>query len=472
MRVTGPWMFFGLAALSILMFSIDSTIVAVAIPAMTGDLNTNLAWIGWTLTAYALAQTIVMPLAGKLSETFGRLRVFLVCVALFTLGSLLCGLAPNVYLLIVFRALQGLGGGGFLPSAVGIVAKQFPRDRDRMVGLFASIFPIGGIIGPNLGGFILERASWRDVFLVNVPIGLLVLLALWRHARAEETTAERRPVDLAGAALFAGAIGALLMALTLLGNDSAFWQTAPFWLLLGASLALLALFVRQEGRAPEPVLDLRLVLRPPFLAVNAYNFVFGACVFGFFSFIPYYTVVAYGFGPAESGAVLTPRSLLMIATSTVASLFLIRLGYRAPMVAGMLLVALSLFLLSRGVGPLTLGGTQVGVFWVVGAVVGLAGIGMGLAAPSSNNAALDLLPERAAMVTGIRGLFRSTGGVLGTALIVLALELSPDKAAGLLRVFLVLSVLLLATVPLAFAIPDTARRRRQQPRPATPVRAR
>src|SRR5438067_10259344 len=178
------WIFFGLAALSLLMSSIDGTIVAVALPTFIEDLHANLVWAGWTLTAYALTQTVMLPLAGKLAEQYGQMRVFLVCVFLFTLGSLLCGLAPNIYVLIACRVIQALGGGGFLPSAAGIVAREFPTNRDRMIGLFSSIFPIGGIVGPNLGGFIVEHWSWREVFLINVPIGVVVLLVLWRQAGA------------------------------------------------------------------------------------------------------------------------------------------------------------------------------------------------------------------------------------------------------------------------------------------------
>src|SRR3712207_126271 len=126
------WIFFGLAALSLLMSSIDGTIVAVALPTLIQDLDASLRWGGWALTAYALTQTIMMPMAGKLAEQFGQMRVFLVSVFLFTLGSLLCGLAPNVYLLVAFRILQAIGGGGFLPAATGMVAQQFPRTRARM----------------------------------------------------------------------------------------------------------------------------------------------------------------------------------------------------------------------------------------------------------------------------------------------------------------------------------------------------
>src|SRR6202521_4843194 len=225
------FLFFGLAAVSLLMFSIDSTVVAVALPNMMSDLQTSLVWLGWTLTGYQLTQTAVLPLAGKLSESFGRMRVFLVCVLLFTLGSLLCGLAPNIYVLIGCRVLQALGGGGFLPSAAGIVAREFPKNRGRMIGMFSSIFPLGGIIGPNLGGFIVERWSWREVFLINVPIGIVVFLVLlWQRAPAEQTA--ERHIDLSGAALFAGAITSLLAGLSLLGNDPRFIRSPAFWAML------------------------------------------------------------------------------------------------------------------------------------------------------------------------------------------------------------------------------------------------
>jgi MFS family permease len=221
------------------------------------------------------------------------------------------------------------------------------------------------------------------------------------------------------------------------------------------------------------VLDPRLVLRPPFLAVNAYNFIFGAAVFGFFTFIPYFAVVQYGMSTVESGAILTPRSIAMTAMSTITSLYLIRLGYRLPMLVGMACIVCAMLLLSQGWAALNLAGIiTIGSFTLLAAEVALGGIGMGLAAPSSNNALLDLLPERAAVVTGIRGVFRQTGGVVGTALIVLWLELSPDKAAGMRTIYAVLALLLVTTVPLTLLIPDSARaKRRAASATAAPVRA-
>jgi MFS family permease len=235
------------------------------------------------------------------------------------------------------------------------------------------------------------------------------------------------------------------------------------------------LFGRQELRTPEPVLDLRLVFRSPFLAVNTYNFVFGAAVFGFFTFIPYFAVVQFGMSAAESGAILTPRSVVMTIVSTVASLYLIRLGYRLPMLAGMACIVVTMLLLSQAWSEVVVGGLVISTGPLLATEIALGGLGMGLAAPSSSNALLDLLPERAAVVTGIRGVFRSTGGVIGTAFIVLALELSPDKAVGMRSIYAVLAGLLLVTVPLTLMIPDTARARRRAtkevPTPVVPERA-
>jgi EmrB/QacA subfamily drug resistance transporter len=460
------WVFFALASLSMLMFSIDFTIVAVALRTLVDELDTSLALAGWTLTAFALTQTIVLPLIGKLGERFGQLRVFVVCVVLFTLGSLLCGLAPTIYVLIACRVLQAVGGGGFMPSATAIVAREFPESRSKLIGLFASIIPLGGIVGPNLGGYIIQHFGWREVFLVNVPIGLVIVpLLLWQmrasgQHRAPNRSSGRR-LDLAGSALFAGAIVALLTALTLLGDDPSFIRRAPFWLLMLASVALLVLFVRQERRVAEPVIELSLVTRHPFLVVNLYNFMFGACVFGCFTFVPYYAAVQYGMGPLEAGAVLTPRSLTMVLISAGTSLFLLRLGYRLPIVLGMACMVVAMVTIGQGWDTLAIGPLILGPFGLLAALVALTGVAMGLVMPSSNNAALDLLPERTAVIAGLRGFFRQIGGVIGTAGIVVALSLSPDKAAGMREIYTTLGIVLALTIPLAFLVPDSARERRR-----------
>src|SRR5579884_381245 len=155
------YLVFGASSVALLMSSIDATIVATALPTMTRELATSITWSSWAVTAYLLGQTVAMPLAGKLSDSLGRRRMFLAYVATFTLASLACGLALNVYVLIVFRFIQALGGGGFMPSAMGVVSDNFGRDRDRAIGLFSSVFPLGAMLGPALGGFLVGYWSWR-----------------------------------------------------------------------------------------------------------------------------------------------------------------------------------------------------------------------------------------------------------------------------------------------------------------------
>ncbi len=442
-----------------LMGSIDSTIVAVGVPQLTTALNAPLAWVGWTLTVYQLVQVVMLPLAGKLSDSLGRKRVFLFCVGTFTVGSVLCGLAPSIWFLIAARAIQAIGGGGILPSAVGIVSDQYRERRAQAIGLFSSVFPIGGIIGPNLGGYILENWTWREMFFINVPIGVLVIVGVYLLLEPQRGPRQRMKADPIGLFLYAGALVALMYAMSTAADDPGQWGSPLVWGLFGASVALAALFLRHLRRTPEPVMDYDLVARNPFLAANLYNFFFGAAVFGFFSFTPYYAVIHYGMGPFESGAVLTPRALAMIVVSALASFYVIRIGYRVPMFGGMALVALSLVLLGQGWTSLDVGGITIGGFWVMASVLTLSGLGMGLANPASNNAALDLAPRRAAALTGVRGMFRLTGGAVSITGIVLGLSFFDDKSRGMEVIFLVLAALLLLTIPLTFMIPDTARER-------------
>ena len=201
------------------MASVDQTIVATALPALQHDLAAPVNWSSWTLTIYALGQIMMMPLAGKLGDHYGRKRVFLAAAVLFTGASLACGFAGNIYLLVILRAVQAIGGGAFLPSATGIVADQFGRDRDRALGLFSSVFPIGGIIGPVLGGVFVTYWSWRGIFLVNVPIGL-VLIGLGAVFIPRLPRTAKGPLDLPGVALLGGTLLAAMFGVASLGSGT------------------------------------------------------------------------------------------------------------------------------------------------------------------------------------------------------------------------------------------------------------
>uniref|UniRef100_A0A7C3A9G5 DHA2 family efflux MFS transporter permease subunit n=1 Tax=Thermorudis sp. TaxID=1969470 RepID=A0A7C3A9G5_9BACT len=461
---------FLVVSLALLMSSIGITSVTVAFPAMTDRLNASVVWVGWVLTGYQLAQTVMMPLAGKLSDELGRKRLFLACVGLFTASSFLCGIAPNVYLLILFRILQAVGGGAFMPSASGIISDVFDdRWRPTAIGMFASVFPIGALVGSVLGGWMVEHLGWRSVFFINVPIGIVLLLGGLGLIPASTRPLRPRPIDLVGATLFALGMLGIMFGLTVLGNLGAFtWQVA-LWLLLG-TLALVA-FIYQEHRVADPMIDPRLLRGPAFAAVNLYNFLHGALVFGFFSFVPLYAIDAYGLRETTVGFILTPRALAMALSSALSSFFLIRLGYRLPMVAGVLLVSASLFLTAQNWHHVTVLGHPVNDAVLLAVLVAIAGVGVGVSAPASSNAALELMPEAVARIVGLRGMFRSIGGVLGTAVIVLLLTYFPSPGEGLAAIFRIGALLLLLMIPLTFLIPDTARLRRQGCRqPVSPAR--
>jgi MFS family permease len=187
------------------MYSIDTTIVAVAFSSFMKELRVNVIWASWTISIYFIGITTAMPLAGNLSDTFGRKKVFLISLILFTASSLACGLARNIYTLVAFRALQGIGGASFLPTASGIVSDYFPESRERMIGLFTSIFPIGGIVGPNLGGWIVANYSWRYIFYINLPIGVILIVLIMTLLKSSKIHSPLH-IDFRGAFFMSGMI--------------------------------------------------------------------------------------------------------------------------------------------------------------------------------------------------------------------------------------------------------------------------
>jgi len=264
------YLIFAAAGLSLFMYSIDSTAVAVAFPNFISDFGTNVLWAAWTLSIYMVAVTSVMPLMGTLSDSFGRKQVYLVSLLLFTASSLACGLAPNIHSLVAFRFLQGLGGASFLPTAAGIVSDQFPENRQRAIGLFSSIFSIGGIVGPNLGGWIVSRYSWRYIFYINLPIGLglLVLILILLEPRKIRS---RPHIDLVGAAFFFGTILFLMLGFNHVAESFSITSLLLASVCLIVSAAFVSLFIRHEQRESNPILDVALLKSTPFLAANLYN---------------------------------------------------------------------------------------------------------------------------------------------------------------------------------------------------------
>jgi EmrB/QacA subfamily drug resistance transporter len=452
------YLIFTTAALSLLMYSIDSTVVAVAFPNFIKDLGTNVLWAAWTISIYLIAVTTVMPLAGNLSDSFGRKKVFLISLMIFTASSLACGLAPNIYTLVAFRFLQGIGGASFLPTAAGIVSDHFPESRERAIGLFTSIFPIGGIIGPNLGGWIVSRYSWRYIFYINLPIGIALIVLIMVLLKGSKVLS-RPHIDFVGASFFSGAILFLMLAFNLVGESFSAFSLLFAVVFLVISFSLLFLFFRQEKKDSNPILDIALLKSKPFLAANLYNMMIGAGVFGIFAFVPLYATSVHQLSTLMSGMILTPRSLGIIPAAAITSFLLRRWGYRWPMVLGLSIISLATILLGQGLQLWRMIGIHLGIREILAFIVLVSGIGVGIALPASNNACIELMPEKVATITGLRGMFRTVGGALGISLITVILHSTSNLGNGFRITFISFGVGLLFAIPLVFLMPAGKERR-------------
>ena len=433
---------FGVIAIALFMASIDQTIVSTALGTLQHDLHAAINWTSWTIAIYALGQIVVMPVAGALSDIYGRKRLFLSAVVLFTVASLCCGLSRNIYELVILRAMQSLGGGAFMPSATGIVSDQFGADRDRAIGMFSSIFPIGALVGPILGGIFVTYWSWRAIFLVNVPLGavLLVLAIIFIPGTDRK---RQQSLDIIGVAeLGAGLLG-MMLAISFLGSGHALLAL----ILLLTGLTALAAFVRHCAHAEHPLIAVRLLRHGSFATMNVINIFTGAAILGFAALVPVYAEARFGLRALSAGTLLTARAIGMIVAAALATFALRRTGYRLPMAAGFLITAIGIALLAfppSGVHPYT---------WLAIAGV-VAGVGGGIMLPASSNAMLQLVPDKAASISGLRGMFRQMGGIAVVSIATSLMARSSNPGLTEASMFVVLAVSLVLMIPLTFLVPE------------------
>ncbi|SFG50464.1 drug resistance transporter, EmrB/QacA subfamily [Desulfotomaculum arcticum] len=450
------YVIFTITSLALLISSANSTIVATALPTIQRSLKADLSWTAWIITAYQLMTLIMLPVMGRISDQWGRKRVFMVCIIIFTVSSALCAFSANIYWLILFRFLQALGGSGFMPTSMGIVGDYFKENRARAIGLFTTIFPLGGIVGPAFGGLILDYASWQVIFLINVPFGVIVLFLSYLLLEPD-TRLNHTRLDFVGISFLAATMLCMMLFLTRVSENPVLLHSWLTWMFLLLGIALLWAFLRWETTTPAPVLELDLLRNRTFLIINGLNLLYGACVFGLMAFIPYYGQVAYGLSNLASGSMLTVRALGMMGMSALTSVLLSRLGYRLPMAAGFLILAVSVLALTLFPHHPIIFGLVIPNYWWLAVMIFVSGMGVGMASPSSNNAAIELMPEKIAEISGLRGMFRQTGGVLGTSLIVLTLSRFHDQLVGFHFIFGAMSLLLVAAIPFIRGVPDGRR---------------
>jgi EmrB/QacA subfamily drug resistance transporter len=391
----------------VILASLDTTIVSTALPAIVSDLG-GLSDYSWVFSAFLLSQAISVPIWSKLGDLYGRRLMLVSAVVLFLTASVLCGLSQTMLQLIAFRSLQGIGAGGLIPLVFATIGEIVPpRDRGKYQGLISGMFGISAILGPAVGGLIVDRVSWRWIFFVNLPVGGvalgMILLTMPKPAERREHS-----IDYAGAALFAVGAGAVLLALTWGGGGDFLSPRGIAALFVGA--VALAAFAVVERRAPEPLIPFSIVRRGA-VATSAVSILLGAiCFFGVISFVPLFVQGVLGTTATASAAGLTPFLLGVVLMSIASGQFISRTGrYRINALMGPVVLGAGMYLLSRmGVDTSTA---------TVARNMAITGAGLGLMNQTFHVTAQNAVPLRAiGATTGLMQFSRALGTALGVTL--------------------------------------------------------
>ncbi len=447
-EAVNPKIVFPIIALSLLMITVDSTIVATALHALQVDLNTSVSWAGWTLTIYSFGFVVMLPLSAKLSIQFGHRRIFLFSIAMFTIASLLCGLSTNIYMLVAMRALQAIGGAGITPSATGLIVNHFHQSRDRFLGLFGSMFATGSMIGPIFGGLFVTYSTWHWIFFINIPIGLAVFLLAIRFIPKSQPNGGREKLDFIGMLYLAGGIITAMYAVTYLGETTTDVNTTFFIALILVSLVLFSLFFIHIKRVRFPFIKPRFIYGQGFGAVNLVNFIQTGMVIGGVSLIPLYAVSRYGISELHSGTLLVGEGVASVVMSVIMSIYLRRTGYRLPIYIGSVVLVLGFVLLSLS--------PMFGVnsfIWLFSSTL-LIGVGLGVMSPAARNAGIQLAPAEAANIAAIRSLGLQMGQIVSIAgaTSIIAAANNPTQAHAF--VYLGLAVVFLVTISVIPRVPE------------------
>jgi EmrB/QacA subfamily drug resistance transporter len=416
----GRWVLLATVLASGMAF-LDATAVTVALPAVGADLDADLAGLQWTVTGYTLALSALILLGGSLGDRLGRRRVFLVGVGWFALASLLCGLAQDTGQLVAARVLQGVGGALLVPGSLALVQATFRHaDRARAIGLWSALAGVAGLAGPVLAGVLVDAASWRWIFLLNVPLAVGVLAVAGRHVPESRPDAAHGRFDVAGAVLGAAALGCLTAALISAGErPTAAGVAAPG----AAGVVAAAAFVVRERRAADPLLPPRLFASRAFTGANLATFAVYAALGGLSLFLSLQLQTVLGYGATAAGAAMLPSILLITLLSPRAGALATRIGPRLPMTVGPLVAA---------AGTLWLAGVDGGAPYAVEVLPGslLQGLGMAVTVAPLTATVLAAAPDAlTGAASGVNNAVARAAQLLAVAALPVAVGLSGGEYA-------------------------------------------
>lgn len=397
--------------LSLFLASMESTVVSTAAPTIVSQLG-GIDHYSWIFSAFMLTSTVTVPVFGKLSDLYGRRSIFAAAMAIFLLGSILCGMARSMEQLIFFRAIQGLGAGGVAPLAFIIIGDIYSLEqRAKMQGFFSGVWGVSSVVGPLLGGFIVDRMTWDWIFYINIVPCIVALAIVWIGLDKIEAQKQRNvpTVDYLGAILLMGSVTLLLLGLMDL-------QSIQGWSLIFLTILLFIWLYRVERRAKDPILPLQLFKQRLFAVGCVHGILAGWAMFGSVSFVPLFVQGVLGTSATEAGAAIMPLMLGWVFASIIGSRLLLRINYR-------LLASLGMILLVIGTGMMAFAGAGATRLMILFALT-LMGVGMGLSVPAFL-IAIQTTVERKLLGTATSTIqfSRSIGGTLGVSIMGLALSL-------------------------------------------------
>lgn len=390
--------------------ALEQTIVGTAMPTIISELN-GFSIFAWVTTAYMITSTTIVPIIGKLSDLYGRRFLYLLGTIIFIIGSGLCATATSMEQLVIYRGLQGIGGGMIMPLSQTIIGDIFTAEqRAKWQGIFGALFGLSSVIGPFLGGIIVDSISWHWIFLINVPFGLLSAILIFvglKHENVEKK--DKVNIDYLGILTLIPAVVLLLLGLTF-GGDKFDWASITALLIFGGSLILFIVFGLIEKKAVEPILDLSLFKNRIFATMNGLGFLLGLGMFGAIMFVPMFMQGILGVSPTKAGSTMTPMMIAMIAASVIGGRLLLKFTFRTVLAAGMVLATLGFYLMSTM-------GLNSNEFTAYAYMVVL-GAGMGLVMPTLMIAIQDTFPKsQLGTVTSASTFFRSIGGTIGITIL-------------------------------------------------------